>query len=109
MPTKKAQLSIYQLKITLIGIEPPIWRDVQVSSSIPLCCLHDAFQAVMGWTDSHLHQFENDGKYWGIPDDDALRRRYRDNRRASGFPRQRTPNRRGLDGLRLRFRRQLAT
>ena len=36
-------------------------------STIPLCCLHDAFQAVMGWTDSHLHQFEKDGKYWGDP------------------------------------------
>ena len=21
----------------------------------------------MGWTDSHLHQFEKDGKYWGDP------------------------------------------
>ena len=21
----------------------------------------------MGWTDSHLHQFEKDGKYWGVP------------------------------------------
>jgi len=22
----------------------------------------------MGWTDSHLHQFEKDGKYWGVHD-----------------------------------------
>jgi hypothetical protein len=22
----------------------------------------------MGWTDSHLHQFEKDGKYWGVPE-----------------------------------------
>ena len=35
---------------------------------MPLCCLHDAFQVVMGWTDSHLHQFEKDGEYWGILD-----------------------------------------
>lgn len=24
----------------------------------------------MGWTDSHLHQFEKDGKYWGDPETD---------------------------------------
>jgi hypothetical protein len=22
----------------------------------------------MGWTDSHLHQFARDGKYWGVPE-----------------------------------------
>jgi len=22
----------------------------------------------MGWTDSHLHQFEKKGKYWGVPE-----------------------------------------
>jgi len=43
-----------------------------VPGSIRLCCLNDVFQAVMGWTDSHLHQFERDGKYWGVPDDDEL-------------------------------------
>jgi hypothetical protein len=70
MPTTKATPSIYQLKITLIGIDPPIWRRIQVPSTLLLCCLHDAFQAVMGWTDSHLHQFENDGKVWGDPESD---------------------------------------
>ena len=72
MPTAKPRPSIYQLKITLTGIEPAIWRRIQVPSTIPLCCLHDAIQAVMGWTDSHLHQFETDGKYWGVPDDDGF-------------------------------------
>ena len=61
MPTAKAKSSIYQLKITFLGIDPAIWRRIQVPSTIPLCCLHDAFQAVLGWTDSHLHQFEKDG------------------------------------------------
>jgi hypothetical protein len=66
MPTKKAPPSIFQLKITLLGIEPPIWRRIHVSSTIRLCCLHNVLQAVMGWTDSHLHQFEKDGKSWGM-------------------------------------------
>lgn len=72
MPTKSAAISVYQLKITLLEIEPPIWRRMQVPSTFLLCCLHDAFQVVMGWTDSHLHQFEKDGKYWGVPDNDRF-------------------------------------
>jgi Plasmid pRiA4b ORF-3-like protein len=71
MPSK-ASLSIFQLKITLIGIIPPIWRRIQVPSSIKLCCLHSALQVVMGWTDSHLYQFEKDGKNWGVPEWDEF-------------------------------------
>jgi hypothetical protein len=67
MPTAKAKPLIYELKITLLEIEPPIWRRIQVPSTLLLCCLHDAIQAVMGWTDSHLHQFDKDGKHWGDP------------------------------------------
>jgi hypothetical protein len=65
MPAKKATPSIYQLKITLLGIDPPLWRLLQVPSTLLLCCLHYALQAVVGWTDSHLHQYEKDGKCWG--------------------------------------------
>ena len=72
MPTKKAPPPLYQLKITLMDIKPPIWRRIQVPGSIPLCCLHDVFQVVMGWTDSHLHQFEKDGKYWAVPEYDEF-------------------------------------
>jgi hypothetical protein len=72
MPSPKAPPPLYQLKITLIGIDPPIWRRVQVPSSIKLCCLHSAFQVVMGWTDSHLHQFEKDGKNWGVLESDEF-------------------------------------
>ena len=66
MPSKKASPLTYQLKITLMEIRPPIWRALQVPSSIKMCCLHSALQVVMGWKDSHLHEFEKDGKRWGI-------------------------------------------
>src|SRR5436190_1241646 len=68
MPAKKAAPANHQLRITLREIVPPIWRLVHVPSTILLCCLHDVIQVLMGWTDSHLHQFEKDGKYWGVPD-----------------------------------------
>ena len=66
MSSKKEPPPIYQLKITLIGIEPPIWRAIQVPGSVKMCCLPSAFQVVMGWKDSHLHEFEKDGKRWGM-------------------------------------------
>jgi len=49
--------SIYQLKITLRGMQPPIWRRVQAPGGIALAGLHDIIQTAMGWTDSHLHMF----------------------------------------------------
>ncbi len=70
----KPSPSIHQLKVTLTGIDPPIWRQIEVPSSIKLCCLHSALQVVMGWTDSHLHRFERDGKKWGVPESDEFNR-----------------------------------
>lgn len=61
-------VSIYQLKITLRHIRPPIWRRVQVSSNITLARLHALIQTVMGWTDSHLHCFEANDVLYSLPD-----------------------------------------
>jgi hypothetical protein len=49
--------SIYQLKTTLHGSKPPIWRRIQVGGHTNLAKLHDILQITMGWTNSHLHQF----------------------------------------------------
>ena len=48
---------LYLLKIKLVEIEPEIWRRFVVPANITLDRLHDVIQIVMGWTDSHLHQF----------------------------------------------------
>jgi hypothetical protein len=64
---KKADVPIYQLKITLKGSKPPIWRRVLVVSDIPLSKLHRIIQAAMGWWDSHLHQFIVGDTYYGVP------------------------------------------
>jgi len=61
-------MSIFRLKVTLRGIDPPIWRRFLVPADITLQRLHEVLQAVMGWTDSHLHQFESKGVHYGISD-----------------------------------------
>ena len=50
-------MQVYALKITLLGTGPPIWRRVLVPREITLRNLHKTLQTVMGWTNSHLHQF----------------------------------------------------
>ena len=54
--------SIYQIRVTLDGSKPPIWRKLAVPSSIVLGELHEVIQIAMGWTNSHMHQFILRGK-----------------------------------------------
>jgi hypothetical protein len=60
--------TLYRLKITLKSSKPPIWRRVVVRSDIKLDRLHQIIQLVMGWTDSHLHQFIVGRTFYGRPD-----------------------------------------
>ncbi len=68
--TVKSLRSVYQIKVTLFDVEPPIWRRILVQGSINLPDFHSVLQYSMGWCDCHLHQFSADGKYYGIPDDE---------------------------------------
>ncbi len=43
-----------QLKITLAGLKPPIWRRFRVSELMSLADLHTAIQITMGWHDEQL-------------------------------------------------------
>ena len=70
MPVNKQPDSIYQLKVTLNNSKPLIWRRIQVNSDITLYKLHQILQVVMGWFNSHLHQFIVRGQYYGTPDPD---------------------------------------
>ncbi|MEI6181103.1 MAG: plasmid pRiA4b ORF-3 family protein [Chloroflexales bacterium] len=69
MPRKAATPGrIYQLKITLKGSKPPIWRRVEVPDDSTLARLHTIIQTTMGWSDSHLHLFAISGMSYGVPD-----------------------------------------
>jgi hypothetical protein len=69
----RAAAALLQLHIQLADIKPAIWRRVIVPETITLAKLHLVIQVAMGWTDSHLHEFEIAGKRYGIPDpDDAF-------------------------------------
>lgn len=46
------------LRIELLEVAPLVWRRVLVSNQWTLASLHGYLQWVMGWTDTHAHEFE---------------------------------------------------
>ncbi len=61
--------SIYQIKISLVGAKPPIWRRILVPGDMRLAALHGVLQTVMGWENEHLHMFTSGGMDYGVRDD----------------------------------------
>ena len=48
---------IFQLKISLEGTSPPIWRRVLACSYLRFPRLHEIIQECFYWSDYHLHEF----------------------------------------------------
>ncbi|WP_143321934.1 plasmid pRiA4b ORF-3 family protein [Clostridium sp. HBUAS56010] len=51
-------MGAYQLKITIKGSKPPIWRRILVPEGITFSKLHQVIQTAFSWSDEHLYQFE---------------------------------------------------
>src|SRR4051812_19947656 len=49
--------NVHCLKVVLEGTDPPVWRRILVRSNTTLGDLHQILQRVIGWEDSHLHQY----------------------------------------------------
>lgn len=72
----------HRLTVTLRQVKPPVWRRIEVPSSIKLSDLADVLEAAMGWLGGHLHAFETDGVLYETPDGESLGfRRPRDERK----------------------------
>ncbi len=68
MARRSSRDVIYQLDVRLADIEPPIWRRIIVPGQVTLFALHQMLQVVMGWENSHLHQFIVGSVFYGEPD-----------------------------------------
>jgi len=70
MPAKVVEKAdeIYQIKVTLLGIDPPIWRRLLVPAGLTLEQLSSALQLAMGWDGGHLHDFRIGKQRYGEPD-----------------------------------------
>jgi len=58
-----------EFKIVLIECHPMVWRRFQVTDDFRLDRLHQVIQIVMGWTNSHLHDFKCKTGHYGMVDD----------------------------------------
>lgn len=62
---------IFQLRVSLTDVAPPVWRRVLVPGGFTLDRVHRVFQYTMGWQNCHPHSFEIDGRQYGEPDPDG--------------------------------------
>lgn len=61
---------IYQLHVQLLGITPLIWRRIQVPGDVSLYRLNLLIQRAMGWKNTHLSEFNIDGRRYGATEQD---------------------------------------
>src|SRR5262245_16807205 len=56
---------VFQLKVVLRDVRPPVWRRILVRNDATLAELHHDLQTIMGWTDSHMHSFQAAKLFYG--------------------------------------------
>lgn len=67
---------LLRLRVELLNVEPPIWRELLVPARFSFWDLHVAIQDSMGWWDTHLHDFRisdnfgGEDRRFGIPDEE---------------------------------------
>lgn len=69
-----APRTVYELRVELVGSDPPIRRRVRVAGDATLAELHQVIQAVMPWDNSHLHRFRVGGVSYAPPEWDVAER-----------------------------------
>lgn len=67
---RRQKIGGVRLRISLRGSDPEIWRVIAVPEDLCLGDLHALIQIVMGWENSHPHQFQHKGVSYGVPSPD---------------------------------------
>lgn len=63
---------LFELKVTLLDVEPVVWRAMTVADDMPLYEVGAAIVGAMGWHASHMFAFEFEGGRYDIKFDDEL-------------------------------------
>jgi hypothetical protein len=65
---------VVRVSISLLDVDPAIWRRIEAPASMTLEGLHDVIQTVMSWADCHLHHFQIGDAMYGVaaPDDPEM-------------------------------------
>ena len=62
---------VLQLKVSLKGARPPIWRRLEVPDDVMLEELHEILQVAFEWGGGHLHVFEGGGRAYADPSEEV--------------------------------------
>lgn len=71
-PEEKIYERIFQLKLTLKGCTPPIWRRILVPENITFELLHLIIQSMCNWSNNYLYQFKVDDTYIRLATEELL-------------------------------------
>ncbi|NQU46268.1 MAG: UPF0149 family protein [Chlorobium sp.] len=64
---------VYELRVSLLHAEPPVWRRVRMPAEAQLPLVHTSLQLVMGWENRHLHEFVGANRlHYGEAEEGAL-------------------------------------
>lgn len=64
--------NLYDLRVELLDVEPPVWRRILVADDMPLYELGAVIIGAMGWNATHMFAFEIEGRRYDIRFDDEL-------------------------------------
>lgn len=67
-PRPVGEAKLYTMKITLLEIEPPIWRRFVAPTFMKLHHFHACLQEIMGWDDAHAYAFTINGNRFASKD-----------------------------------------
>lgn len=56
---------VFQVKVSLDGITPAIWRRLLLPGNIKLEQVHECIQGSFGWENCHQHEFQIAGRRYG--------------------------------------------
>lgn len=59
------ETALYRVRVDLDHATPPIWRQLDLRSDLPLDVVHQVLQSAFDWSDSHLHRFALGGNPYG--------------------------------------------
>ncbi len=72
MAKKALKQPAFQLRVTLLDVEPPIWRRIVLPGHWHFGLVHAALQSAMGWENAHLHEFEIGERRLGERPDEGM-------------------------------------
>ncbi len=57
---------VFQIRVDLLYVRPPIWRRFLVKPTTRLDSFHEMLQDIMGWYNCHLWHFQLGDEYYGL-------------------------------------------